>query len=92
VIRHPEVDFDYWSTVFPMEMLINTRGPQRFASTDPNDPLDLWKVHGTPITSPAQLCMIELVRKQCAGAEQLAATGGVFKSALSAAGVVVRLL
>lgn len=70
VIRHPEVDFDYWSTVFPMEMLINTRGPQRFASTDPNDPLDLWKVHGTPITSPAQLCMIELVRKQCAGADR----------------------
>jgi hypothetical protein len=68
VIRHPEVDFDYWSTVFPMEMLINTRGPQRFASTDPNDPLDLWKVHGTPITSPAHLCMIELVRKQCGGA------------------------
>ena len=64
-----------------MEMLTDTRGPRRFGTTDAADPLDLWKVHGTPITSPAQLCMIELVRKQCAGAEQLAATGGVFKSA-----------
>lgn len=66
VIRHPEVDFDYWSTVFPMEMLINTRGPRRFDSTEPNDPLDMWKIHGTPITSPAHLCMIELTRQQCA--------------------------
>jgi len=70
VIRHPEVDFEHWKTVFPMEMLINTSGPQRFDTTDPSDPLDLWKIHGTPITSPAQLCMIELVRKQCAGADR----------------------
>ncbi len=66
VIRHPEVDFAHWSTVFPMEMLISTSGPRRFDSMDPNDPLDLWKIHGTPITSPAHLCMIELARKQCA--------------------------
>lgn len=63
---HPKVDFDKWAKVFPIETFQKHSGPRRFPSTGPGDPLDLWKPNGTAITSPADLCHIELVRKQYA--------------------------
>lgn len=48
---HPKVDFDYWSSVFPLESF--------------NRP------EGTPITSPADLCEVELLRQQFAASNDL---------------------
>lgn len=64
--HHPELDFDKWANVFPIETFERTDGPRQFDTTKPGDPLDLWKPRGTMITSPAHLCQIELVRKRYA--------------------------
>lgn len=64
-IGHPQVDFDHWAQVFPIETFEKTSGPHQFAGTEPGSPLDLWKAGGAIITSPAHLCEIELARKQC---------------------------
>lgn len=68
---HPEVDFEYWSSVFPIETFQETSGPRKYSSTAKGDPLDLWKPRGAIITSPAHLCNIELVRKQYARTKDL---------------------
>jgi hypothetical protein len=44
------------------------KGPRRFDSSAPDDPIDLWKASGRAIDSPADLCCIEHVRK-AVGAE-----------------------
>ncbi|WP_197528793.1 DUF1963 domain-containing protein [Aeoliella mucimassa] len=61
---HPPVDFEHWATLFPKETFERTSGPRQYDSTEPGDPLDLWKAQGAIITSPAELCEIELVRKE----------------------------
>lgn len=68
---HPKVDFDYWSSVFPIETFQKTSGPRQFITTEKGDPLDLWKPNGEVITSPAQLCEVELVRKKYAQSKNL---------------------
>ena len=68
---HPPVDFDYWSTVFPLSPLEQTSGPRRFPTPASGDSLDRWKKMGESITSPAQLCKIELVRKAYAESRDL---------------------
>ena len=60
--HHLQFDFNKWTSLFPIETFEKTDGPRQFGTTKPGDPLDLWKVGGTPITSPADLCQIELVR------------------------------
>ncbi len=68
---HPQVDFDHWARVFPIETFEKTDGPRQFDSTEAGDPLDLWKPQGQIITSPAHLCEVELVRKRYAKAQDL---------------------
>jgi hypothetical protein len=68
---HPQVDFDHWSKIFPIETFEKTSGPRQFDTTEPGDRLDLWKPHGAIITSPAHLCEIELVRKEYAKSQDL---------------------
>ncbi len=68
---HPTVDFDHWSSVFPIETFQKTSGPRQFSTTEKDSPLDLWKPSGAIITSPAHLCEIELVRKQYANTQDL---------------------
>ena len=65
-MHHPLLDFDKWANIFPIESFEKTEGPRRYNSTEPGDPLDLWKMRGTMITSPSHLCQIELVRKRYA--------------------------
>ena len=71
---HPQVDFEHWATLFPIETFQKTSGPRQFETTKPGDPLDLWKPRGEIITSPAHLCHIELVRKQYAQTKDLGPT------------------
>jgi len=68
---HPKVDFDHWSSVFPIETFQQTSGPRQFSTTEKGDPLDLWKPSGAIITSPAHLCNIDLVRKKYAQTKDL---------------------
>lgn len=68
---HPKVDFVHWAQIFPIETFQRTSGPQKYDSTREGDPLDLWKPQGEIITSPADLCQIELVRKQYAVSRDL---------------------
>lgn len=68
---HPEVDFDHWTSVFPIETFQRASGPRQFSSTEEGSPLDLWKPSGAIITSPAHLCNIELVRKNYAETKDL---------------------
>jgi hypothetical protein len=68
---HPQVDFEHWSTVFPLETFQETSGPRQFEDTRKGDPLDLWKPRGAIITSPAHLCNIELVRRNYARTKDL---------------------
>lgn len=63
-MHHPAVDFAKWSAVFPIETFETTDGPRQFLTTKKDDPLDLWKAHGEIITSPSDLCQIELVRER----------------------------
>ena len=53
---HTRVDFDHWSSLFPIKT---------------SNPLDLSKTSGEIITSPAHLCQVELVRKQYAKSRDL---------------------
>ncbi|MCG8649996.1 MAG: hypothetical protein MI861_09185, partial [Pirellulales bacterium] len=68
---HPPVDFNRWSSVFPIETFQKTSGPRQFSTTEKGSPLDLWKPSGAIITSPAHLCEIELVRKHYANTRDL---------------------
>lgn len=68
---HSTVDFDHWSSIFPVETFQKTSGPRQFSTMEKGDPLDLWKPGGAIITSPAHLCEIELVRKQYANTQDL---------------------
>ncbi len=68
---HPTVDFEHWSSVFPIETFQKTSGPRQFNTTEKDSPLDLWKPSGAIVTSPAHLCEIELVRKQYAKTQDL---------------------
>lgn len=63
---HPQLDFEKWASVFPIEKFEKQEGPRQFASTEPGDPLDLWKARGEIITSPSQLCAVELGRRRAA--------------------------
>jgi hypothetical protein len=65
-IHHPAFDFAKWRTVFPIETFERKEGPHQFSSTKKGDPLDLWKATGTIISSPADLCEVELVRERVA--------------------------
>ncbi len=68
---HPKVNFDHWSSLFPIETFEKTSGPRQYSPTEKGDPIDLWKPSGAIITSPAHLCEIELVRKQYANTKDL---------------------
>lgn len=63
-MHHPIFDFAKWRVIFPLETFEKKEGPRKFSSTGKDDPLDLWKAHGTTVTSPAHLCEIELVRER----------------------------
>lgn len=69
--HHPVVDLEHWASIFPLESFQKTSGPRRFDSSAPDDPVDLWKPHGTMITSPIELCQIELVRREYASTKDL---------------------
>jgi hypothetical protein len=68
---HPKVDFGHWAKIFPVETFEKKSGPRQFNTTPAGDPLDLWKPGGTPITSPADLCHVELVRQSYARTKNL---------------------
>ena len=54
-LLHPEVDFERWSSLFPL---------RSFVDSDAADgELDLSEVDGSIITGPNELCEIELVRR-----------------------------
>ncbi|MCC5876153.1 MAG: DUF1963 domain-containing protein [Candidatus Sumerlaeia bacterium] len=60
---HPQVDLDHWAKMFPVESLLKSRAPQLPDSKESDGPLDLSKLNGNIITSPAHLWQVELVRK-----------------------------
>ena len=62
--QHPVVDFSKWCKRFPIETFEKKEGPRQYTTTEEGDPLDLWKAHGTIVTSPADLCQMELVRER----------------------------
>jgi hypothetical protein len=70
-LSHPRVDFEHWAKRFPIETFHKTSGIRRYDTTDPDNPLDLWKPCGVAITSPAHLCNVELVRKEYARTRDL---------------------
>jgi hypothetical protein len=63
-MHHPVVDFAKWRRLFPIETFEKKDGPRQFSSTKKGAPLDLWKARGTIVTSPSDLCQIELVRER----------------------------
>ena len=56
---HPTVDFSHWAKIFPLESLGDRTRGYRYTS---DGTVDLWKPSGTWVTSPKQLCQIELSR------------------------------
>lgn len=60
--HHELVDFAHWEKVFPLAYFERHEGIRQFDTTKPGDPIDLWKAHGSIISSPADLCEIELSR------------------------------
>jgi hypothetical protein len=64
--HHPKVDLESWIRLFPIEAFEKKEGRRRFDTTEPGDPLDLWKASGSIVTSPADLCVTELVRRRVA--------------------------
>ncbi len=64
--HHPTVDFAKWRAIFPIETFEKKDGPHQYSTTPKGDPLDLWKASGTIISSPSDLCQVELVRERVA--------------------------
>ena len=69
--HHSRIDIERWLAEFPLESFEEKSGPRRFESSDKDDPVDLWKASGSPISSPADLCKVELVRQRVAAKHSL---------------------
>ncbi|MBL8901176.1 MAG: DUF1963 domain-containing protein [Planctomycetes bacterium] len=72
--HHPVFDLAHWRKVLPQEVFEKTLDFRRFDTTPRNSPLDLWKIHGEIITSPAHLCATEYARKALASKRDLGQT------------------
>ena len=64
--NHPQVDLSRWMRQFPLDYFQQSSGPRRFHNQAADDPRDLWKPSGDPISSPADLSKVEWVRRQVA--------------------------
>jgi len=69
--HHELVDFEQWAKIFPLATFEKKEGIRQFNTTEPGDPLDLWKAPGSMITSPDDLCEIELSRQRAAETHDL---------------------
>ena len=69
--HHPNFDIAYWSEIFPLAEFEKEEGRRRFDSTEPDDPLDLWKARGRIISSPPDLAMTEQVRSRASKSKDL---------------------
>lgn len=65
-MHHPKLDFERWAKLFPLETLENRDGSRRLVNIPPGDPARLWKPGWTTVTSPADLCATELIRRRVA--------------------------
>ncbi|MCB1209470.1 MAG: DUF1963 domain-containing protein [Verrucomicrobiales bacterium] len=71
VTHHELVNLEHWAKVFPLVTFEQKQGNRQFNTTKRGDPLDLWKARGSIITSPADLCEIELSRQRAAETHDL---------------------
>lgn len=63
-MHHPTLDLERWKRQFPLVGFEKQEGPRRFSTSEPGDPIDLWKASGRIISSPVDLAVTEQVRER----------------------------